>query len=127
VVVGTKLNPTSRAPFFVQLLVKDVAGNQTLFDPLIADLVVPAGQQWVTETYSEIPPAEGHLTILNGRPGVWSVRVAVNGNWSRSYLLRDTQILKIDLTPQMRRGELNTISVAQTGIPGARSVVVISE
>jgi hypothetical protein len=125
VVVATKANQTSRTPFTISVLVKDVAGNSALYDPLVADLVIPPNQRWVSQSYSGIPSDESRITLQNGHPGVWAVLIAVNGHWSGWFLLDSEQSLAIDGSPWMREEGANTISVLAFGLPGSSVTVAI--
>jgi hypothetical protein len=107
VVTGTKTNQA--LPAQITLQVKDVAGNVTNCDPVIATLraghAVAAGG---------LAAAERFVQVTNGRPGLDRVTVAVNGKASTISLGAGSSRL-LDVGSAMHAGSHNHVRVVGSG------------
>jgi VCBS repeat-containing protein len=125
VVRAVKVDPTRGAR--VELKVTDCAGNAAIVDPVITELVIPAGARSVTQTYSGLPTAERYVEAQNRRPGVRLLSVRVNGVGGGVLKLAPGAVGKLDAARWMRAGDSNVFTLTAYGKPGARVLVIIGD
>jgi hypothetical protein len=121
-VTGTKIDNSKRAQ--LELRVTDVAGNQTVCDP-VHTLEVRATGQPVTNVYDEIPEEEGTITIDNNTPGLQRLDVEVNGTLWKVTGLKDGQSRTLDVSSAMQPGDDNVVKLTAHGRPGGSADVWI--
>lgn len=122
IVTAFRVDPNSGAR--VELLVRDLAGNETVCDPILTQVIRGSGAP-VSETYTGLHAAEDTVTIDNGRPGLRNLEIAVNGRKFRMTNLRDGQSQTIDVSSAMFPGSQNVISLKSYGKPGTSASVMI--
>jgi len=104
--------------------VVDIYGATTRCDPVASQLAGgPLGGR--VQTFKGLHRSESKVTIYNGRPGLRSVRLVVNG---RSFVvkLRSGQTRRINVAKAMRPGYRNVIKVYSYGRRGNRAMVMIA-
>lgn len=79
VIIAGKIDPG--APAVVNARVFDGCNDGTQFDPVVANLLPQAGLP-LWQTYGGVPSAEHYVTVANGSPGLPSVKLPVNGDYS---------------------------------------------
>jgi hypothetical protein len=121
VVTATKLDERQSAQ--VMLNVTDMAGNLTTCAPVVTDVVGTGGQP-IIQTFPDMLPKEDQVIIANGRPGLWSLRVVVNGRRFRATGLVDNEVRELDIASALGPGA-NTITLIGNGSPGSRASVLI--
>jgi hypothetical protein len=107
----------------VQLRGTDVAGNSSLWDPVLVKLEHGEGTPKY-QVLRGIPQAEGKITLANGRPGLGRMRINVNGVQFRMTGLRDGEERTLDVSSAMRPGRDNVITLIPVGRPGSAAVVI---
>jgi hypothetical protein len=122
IVSAYKSDNTERA--WIVLRVRDCCLNETTCDPVLTSVVRAEGKP-VVDTYSEIPQAEGFITIVNGTPGLRRIVAIVNGERFSRQGLKDGEEVTLDVTAAMEEGSQNTISLAGYGKPGGNAAVMI--
>jgi hypothetical protein len=123
-VVGTQLSKTDS--FHFSFLATDVDGNQTICDPVVADLLREGGAP-DEQTWSGLPDFESRITIANAAEnGVNAVTLDVNGTKYRMSGLADGEERTIDVAASMLPGTANTISATVHGGPGSTARIMIS-
>jgi hypothetical protein len=121
VVTATKLDERQSAQ--VTLNVTDIAGNLITCAPVVTDVVGTGGQP-IIQTFPDMLPKEDQVIIANGRPGLWSLRVVVNGRRFRATGLVDNEVRELDIASALGPGA-NTITLIGNGSPGSRASVLI--
>jgi hypothetical protein len=104
--------------------VVDIYGATTRCDPVASKLMGgPLGGK--VQTFKGLHRSESKVTIYNGRPGLRSVRLVVNG---RRFVvkLKPGQTRRINVAKAMRPGYRNAIKVYSYGRRGNRAMVLIS-
>ena len=107
---ATKIDQTHRS--FIRIVVTDVAGNQSVCDPVVATLTEGA----TIQRFSRLARQESKLTIRNGRPGVREVAVVVNRHLFRTLVLRNGQTKRLNIRRAMRAGHRNTVVLRAIGL-----------
>jgi hypothetical protein len=121
-VTFTKVNQSQKATFTIQAT--DLAGNSTIFDPVIAALETPQGHTSVTRGFT-IHEAEHVLTLQNEAPGLKSVTVLVNGSRAGRYNLSGGSAASVELKQWLHSGS-NTVTITGDGIDGSAASVVMA-
>jgi hypothetical protein len=148
-VTATKTNQSARA--VVELLVVDLCGHTTVFDPLSATITIPASKSrhhfeesnfnhrevarfhaeeftfdhWERASFDGIGHTEGMVLLQNATPGVELLVISVNGSQFATYL-SDGQTKKLDISSALFHG-VNTVRVAAFGDPGSSVDLTISD
>lgn len=117
---------TRNAPGELGLTVNvvDIYGQTTECDPVASKLLGgPLGGR--VQTFRGLHRSESKVTIYNGRPGLRSVRLVVNG---RRFVvtLKPGQTRRINVAKAMRPGYRNVIKVYSYGRRGNRAMVLIA-
>lgn len=123
VVTATKVvkNKTSQ----VELEVTDVCGNVTRCDPVVSLVLREPGKP-VVYSIPGIPRQEHYVTIHNGRPGIKSLEIVVNGRRFKASGLWDGEELTLDVDAAMLPAN-NIMTLKALGKPGGSALVVISD
>ena len=104
--------------------VVDIYGATTRCDPVASRLVGgPLGGH--TQTFRNLHRSESKVTIYNGRPGVRSVALVVNGH-RFVVRMKPGQTRRINVAAAMRPGYRNVIKASAFGRRGNRAMVLIS-
>jgi hypothetical protein len=119
VVTATKVNQSAGAQ--VALSVKDVAGNVTDCDPVLAQLS-RANNALV---FNDIPDDEHVVSIQNGVPGFRTVGAVVNGHGFPQLGLTPGATRTLDVARAMKPGDSNVIVLRANGARGATADVMI--
>jgi len=117
---------TRNAPGILGLTVDvvDIYGATTRCDPVASRLVGgPLGGH--TQTFRNLHRSESKVTIYNGRPGVRSVALVVNGH-RFVVRMKPGQTRRINVAAAMRPGYRNVIKASAFGRRGNRAMVLIS-
>jgi hypothetical protein len=123
-VVGTQASKTDS--FHFSFIATDVNGNQTVCDPVVADLLREGGSP-AAQTWTGLPDFESRITITNAAEnGVNSVTLDVNGTAYRMQGLTDGEQRTIDVAASMLPGTANAISATVNGSPGSTARIMIS-
>lgn len=125
VVTGTKQNQSQKAS--VQLTVVDACGNTVLCDPLVADLALRGNGKPIEQTHTRLPQAEHFVRVVNGSPGIETLRVFVNGRRYPLRNLRDGEVRTLDVAAAMLPGNTNVIVLRAAGGPDSSATVMISD
>lgn len=125
VVTATKIDQTRGASVTLEAI--NVAGCSTVGDPVIAVLQIPDSKGGpVSVIFADIPSTESFVMIRNGRPGLKSLRIKVNGEEYGKLKLRDGQEVSIDLSYLMTEVG-NTITFTGHGERNASALIIISD
>jgi len=122
VLSSTKIDQTQRAR--VEARVTDLAGNVKICDPILVLAVRESGQS-LTDSMADVPRAEDKVTITNGKPGVATVEVLVNGKKFKASGLKDGEVRTLDISSAMVPGDINSLQLKATGKPGGSANVMI--
>jgi hypothetical protein len=123
-VVGYQLSGTDT--FHYSFRATDTEGNETICDPVVADLLREGGSP-STQTWTGLPDFESKVTIANAASGgVNSVSIDVNGTTFRMSGLSDGEERTIDVASAMLPGDVNTISATVHGSPGSAATIMIA-
>ncbi len=122
-VTATKTNQAQSAQ--VALRVTDVAGNFTDCDPVLA--TVTARGTTRIQKLTGLPQAEHVISLTNGKPGLTSLKIAVNGHHYTLARLKNNQRRHLDIAQAMRPGTHNTITLTGTGKRGATGDILITD
>lgn len=148
-VTATKTDQSTGA--VVELLVIDLCGHTTVFDPVTATITIPASKSrhhfeelnfnhrevarfhaeefnfnhWERASFDGIGRTEGMVLLQNATPGVELLVISVNGSQFRTYL-SDGQTKKLDISSALFHGA-NTVRVAAFGDPGSSVDLTISD
>jgi hypothetical protein len=123
VVTATKTNQS--LPAQLGLSVTDRNGNVTTCDPTQVSLVAGHGDS-ATQMVKHVARAEHLLTVFNGRPGIQTLVVHVNGH---SYLLRLAagQQATLDLAGALKAGHANTVKFTAGGAAGGSASILLHD
>lgn len=122
VVTATKINQSAGST--VALQVTDVAGNVTNCDPALIGLRHhKAMAQRIRVRH--LSAAESTITIVNGKPGIRRILIAVNGKIVKSVILRAGQHETVSVAGAMRASGGNTIALTMMGKAGGGATVAI--
>jgi hypothetical protein len=122
-VTATKIDQAQSAQ--VALRVTDVAGNITDCDPVLA--TVTARGTTRIQKLTGLPQAEHLIALTNGKPGLTSLKIQVNGHHYTLARLKNNQQRRLDIAPAMRPGTHNTITLTGTGKRGATGDILITD
>jgi hypothetical protein len=124
VVIGTRIT-NARASMDVRS--QDLCGDfGGLIDPVITRVEI--GEEGVTrQEFTGIPSFEHYASIQNGRPGLHTLRLIVNGHVHELTGLADGQQVLVDIGPAMIPGVENTVVLEGVGAPGSSALVVIAD
>ena len=106
----------------IEILVTDVAGNSIRCDPVLTTLRRGAFRQ----TFRHLTQREGVVTLKNGRPGIKTLVVTVNGKRFVARGLRAGQRLKLNIRSALRPGRNNRVTLSGRGPRNARADLAIS-
>ncbi|MDQ6829920.1 MAG: hypothetical protein M3081_13760, partial [Gemmatimonadota bacterium] len=121
-ITATKIDPTRSSQ--VELRVTDVAGNVTVCDPV--DATLGSGTRWGNlKILSDIPQAEGQLSITNATTGLTSLVVVVNGKRFEATRLKNGELRSVDISSAMKSGNHNTVVIRAVGPNGASAGILI--
>ncbi len=123
-VTAEKINQS--LPAHLELSVTDIAGNETVCDPVMVRLRIPRGQRRVSETFHGIPEYESFISLQNSSPGVRRFQAVVNGKGRYGLRLQPEEEALIDVAESMVPGD-NTITLSAWGAPGSWLTVLISD
>ena len=123
VVVGTtKIDQTKKA--HVEARVTDLAGNVALCDPILL-LLIRDKNTTALQSLPDVPRAEDHVTVTNGKPGVATFEIQVNGQKFKVSGLKDGEERTIDVSSALVAGDNNKVELKVTGKPGGWANVMI--
>jgi uncharacterized delta-60 repeat protein len=111
----------------VELRVTDCAGNVTICDPVITELVIPKGARSVSQTHGGLPAAEHYVTAENRRPGVKLLHVKVNTARPELLTLKPGAKKVVDVRKAMQPGDTNSFTLTAVGAPGSKVLVIIGD
>lgn len=121
-VVATKIDPSRTAR--VELRVTDTVGNVTLCDPILTEEIRTAGRPQ-SRTWTDVPPEERFVTVINGDPGLRMLEIEVNGRIFRLTGLRPGEERTIDVGSAVIEGRASTFTLTSHGRPGGSAIVMI--
>jgi len=123
VITATKTNQS--LPAQLGLSITDRDGNVTTCDPTQVSLVAGSSSS-ATKTVKAVPAAEHLLSVFNGRPGITSLVVHVNGH---ALVLRLTagQSTTVDLASAFKASNKNTVSFSAAGPAGGNASVLLHD
>jgi hypothetical protein len=124
VVTGRKDNPSQ--PSALQLKITDVSGNTIFCDPVLTLQIREHGKP-ESQTVSGLPQAEGKIMVVNGSPGLSTLRVEVNGRKFMLSGLKDGEQRALDASSAMRPGNGNVVVLTAVGRPGGSAEVIIHD
>jgi len=122
VVGSTKIDQTQKAR--IETRVTDLAGNVALCDPILLLLIREKSTTALT-SQTDVPRAEDHVTVTNGKPGVATFEIQVNGQKFKVSGLKDGEERTIDVSSAMVAGDNNKVEFKVTGKPGGWANVMI--
>jgi hypothetical protein len=122
VLTATKTDPNFSSR--VELRVFDVAGNSTLCDPILTEVVRGTGKP-VSESHANLSSLEDTVTIYNGNPGLNNLKIDVNGVPFRVTGLVDNETRTVDISGAMSEGSENVVALTSYGAPGTSATVLI--
>jgi hypothetical protein len=103
-----------------------LCGQYSSTDPTLANLVIQAGGV-VTQRLDGLPGVEHYLQVLNGRPGLRSLAVSVNGQALPLLTLAEGDCAVRDLEAFMVEGENNTVVFTGTGEAGSSAFILLTD
>jgi hypothetical protein len=121
-ITATKIDQTRTAR--VELVATDLAGNSATCDPYLVLLIRDKQQEAQSGAIPNVPREENKVTITNGKPGVATVEVTVNGTKFKTSGIKDNEQRTIDISSAMTDGN-NVVSFKVTGKPGGSANVMI--
>jgi hypothetical protein len=104
----------------------DVAGNSAVCDPVITTL----GRRTLKPTvqrFTGLPQAEHRVRVVNGRPGLRSIAISVNGTVYRLANLKPGETRRLSVRRSMRPGNTNTFTLVGRGTMGQSAMVMIAD
>jgi hypothetical protein len=110
----------------VTLRATSAEGGVTVGDPLLTAVLRHTGRP-EGATFTDLPQAESRVTVVNGTPGLRSLRVSVNDRQFQLAGLKDGERVTLDVAPAMRPGDANTITLTPSGAPGGAATVLVSD
>jgi hypothetical protein len=111
---------------WVNATATDNGGNEDYFDPELA--IVTAGPSvQAQQVYAGLDSAEHYVTIVNGNPGLTSLRLLVNGWTYNLGAVGQGQTVMVNVGASFKPGSTNTIALLGQGPPGATANVLISD
>lgn len=122
VLTATKIDQSQRAR--VEARVTDLAGNVALCDPILT-LVVRDSNTPVVQNHNDVPFVEDTVTITNGKPGLNSVEVIVNGQKFKAHFKSDGEEKTLDISSALLPGENNSVTLRGLGKKGGSASVMI--
>lgn len=122
VITSTKIDQTQRSQ--VELQVSDLAGNTTTCDPILGLITRTEGKE-EAQTIDGVDAAEHVVTVFNGKPGLRSLEIHVNGKKFKMGDLSDGAKHSVDVGSAMRSGANNTIVLKGKGHPGGAANFMI--
>jgi hypothetical protein len=122
IVTATKIDPAMSSR--VELQVSDLAGNLTVCDPILTEVVRATGKP-VSQTHLGLRETEDTITIDNGNPGIKNLDVIVNGKKFKLTGLRSRQTRLIDVSSAMQPGSGNSFTLISYGEPGGSATIFI--
>jgi hypothetical protein len=121
-VTSTKIDQSQRSR--VEVIASDLAGNQLVCDP-IQTMLVRDEKKPEVQTFSDVPRAEGKITITNGHPGLNNAQITVNGIKLKAKQLVDGETTLLDISSALHDGENNVVTIKGNGPRGAWADFVI--
>jgi hypothetical protein len=110
----------------VSLKVTDAAGNVTLCDPVLTDVIRDAGQP-ISSVVTGIAQSEHLLHIYNGDPGVSHLTINVNGTQVQEQDLNANQQYIVDIAAWLQAGSNNTVTITARGKPNGQATILIAD
>jgi hypothetical protein len=111
----------------IQIIVTDVAGNQSICDPVLTSLRARASLGgWARARSYRVSANEKVITIKNGRPGLSMVSVTVNGRRFVASGLRPGVTRRIRIASALRKGARNRVTLRGFGTAGGRARIMIA-
>lgn len=121
VVTATKIDQSSGSQ--VALAVTDQAGNVTNCDPVLTEITGQRGKPgW--QVFTDVPQAEGVVTVQNGTPGLNRLVVIANGKVFGLGGLKDGATRSRSIAAAMSSGQ-NVVVLHGYGQPNATAQVLI--
>ena len=113
---------------YVKFQLTDVAGNVSYIDPFFFDeALAPLGSGPFVVT--DVTPAEGFLTIINGTPGLRRLRIRIGKGANRVVLqepkLKDGEVRQIDITSSLPDSGAS-VTFMDVGRPGGTANIVLA-
>jgi hypothetical protein len=125
IITSTKIDQTQGSS--LALTVTDMAGNVTRCDPIVPGLGHRGSLSGVvTRRFANLLASEAKISILNGRPGLRSITVRVNGKLFTVKQLSAGQSRKINVASAMLPGHKNTITVRAKGLRASNATILIT-
>jgi hypothetical protein len=128
VMSSTKIDQSKRAR--VEARVTDLAGNVAICDPIMALVIRDQDQVKNPEaaaamSMSDVPRTEDKVTVTNGRPGLSSILIVVNGRKFKVDGLQKGEVRTVDISSAMVDGDNNKVRFSAHGKRGAWANVMI--
>jgi hypothetical protein len=122
VVRATQINKRLRMQ--LELRVTDVAGNFVMCDPVLTSIGRGSGMP-SRQTFTDLPQEEGLIEITNGKPGIRTLIITVNGYEISVRGLRNNEVRVVNVAAWMIEGDNNTISLQLRGPTGGSADIMI--
>lgn len=116
----------SGSPSRLGLRITDICGNVTVCDPVLTLRIREHGKP-KSQTIGDLPQAEGQVTVVNGSPGVKTLRIEVNGRNFMLTNLKDGEQKTVDISSAMLPGNGNVVTLTAQGRPGGNVEIIIHE
>jgi hypothetical protein len=110
----------------VALKVTDVAGNVTLCDPVLTQVIRDASQPSTT-TATGIAQSEHFLHIYNGDPGLSHLTIEVNAKKAHVRDLIANQQYTVDIARWLQPGNKNTVTLIARGKQRGAATIVVAD
>jgi hypothetical protein len=120
-VTATKLNQAQTAT--IEIEASDLAGNVTIFDPVLTTVYGEAGP--VPDVLTGVPPFENVVIMANGSPGLDRLDITVNGHVI-SVVLSAGEKRTINLGGRMTEAS-NSVAFAGEGAEGTEAFVILQQ
>ena len=111
----------------IQIIVTDVAGNQSICDPVLTSLRARASLGGKSRARSyRVSANEKVVTIRNGRPGLSRVTVSVNGRHFVVRGLRPGATRRVRIGSALTKRAGNRVTLRGYGAPGGSARIMIA-
>jgi hypothetical protein len=121
VVRATQINKRLRMQ--LELRVTDIAGNFVMCDPVLTSIGRGSGMP-SRQTFTDLPQEEGLIEITNGKPGIRTLIITVNGYEIGVRGLRNNEVRVVNVSEWMIEGNNNTISLQLRGSGGSADIMI---
>ena len=104
----------------------DKGGKKVTCDPVVTQVGRRTLRPTV-QTFHKLPHFEHRVRVVNGRPGLRSLTISVNGTLFRLTNMHAGETRRFSVRRAMRPGFTNTITLVGRGAMGGTAMVMIAD